>query len=230
MNRNDSVGAAPWWQTLGNMFPNPWNTATQDTAPQPPDDNMQAKEELPPEHNPDLSQETNNSNAATEVNQEKSVPVERPDELIAALYLLRCDTVKFCEKKLRAMYEKTQNVAKDQQLLHDVQRKLMECVKDDGKCDLTALRKTPEWKELSKKVQGISINLPDKDVLSKEEKDLYLRILENRDKDYDRDLKLCMQESQQCIQERDRCYAELKTLWDKHSEIIKKILANVPSR
>ncbi len=248
MNAGNSMDPISWiQQQLGNAWqnlPNFWGTTTpeaQQTEPEVLREEATSEQNLPSPgtQNQNSQSDAQNQNAIATTHDpkaktgavaEKSIPVERPEELTVALFLLRCDTMRYCEEKLKKRYEKTQSIARDQQILHDIQRKIMAQAKDDGTCDLTALRNTPEWKELSQKAQGITINLPDKDILSKEEKDLYLRILENRDKDYDRDLKLCMQETQQFVQEKNQAYAELKSLWDKHSDILKKIMQNIPSR
>lgn len=140
------------------------------------------------------------------------------------MHLLKVEAMGHAEKKVRTAYEKVKALNEKTKLLTNVLQHITANPSQDGSYEI----KDDETKKLFSDAINVGLNVTrDKHSFSKEEKDTLLRNIELLNRNLDTDIKLATNEVQEGLHTRNTYYQELKTMWDKIIEAVKKILGGI---
>ena len=156
-------------------------------------------------------------------------PLKQSDELIESLFLLHAEHLEHSSEKCKRTYHQFKGLHDNHQTLTSLLDKINQKTDEKGKLHILAEDKELiELLERAKK-QGIEVDL-DKKAYEKDHVGKLVSSIENKTGHYQTDLKLKEKELNECEHQRNLCMQILKTMFDKYSEVIKKILNAVSSR
>lgn len=150
-------------------------------------------------------------------------PVKRHNSLVGELLALKTEAIDYATKKAKIAYEKLAQKQSANKQLTDLMAAITAQTERDGTLKIKKEDKVFKELLLGAKNQGVTLDT-EKESYSKDEVGKLISQVELRSRNLETDLKLGINEVQESVHQRNLYFQEIKSLWDKFFEVIKKII------
>ncbi len=156
-------------------------------------------------------------------------PIKRHNSLVGELLALKTEALAYATDKAQRVYTRLTATHTQNKELTELLSKITTKTEKDGSMKLSD--DDTEFKTLLKKAQQQKIQVDvEKKKYSKDEVGKLVSQVELASRNLETDLKLGVNEVQESIHQRNLYFQELKSLWDKFFDAIKKIISAIVSR
>ncbi len=215
-NTVDTVGGA--LNTAGGAVNDTWNWLTGNSNPE---DDLNSS--LPISKNPNDSSETG---SVDELDPLKAKEDYSKFSLVHLLALFRAEAMHHCENKAKVPYLKVKEAQEKNRDLTQLLKVFT--AQSDNQGDFEA--QDEKTLELLARAKSLGVEIPDKTKFTKAERDSAIRNIDYSLKVIGDDIRIGFNDAQEALQQRNTFYQELKTCWDKITEVIRKFIQAITPR